>query len=627
LISCTLREGFVMPLQAGNVLAHRFEVRSQIGAGAFGAVYLAYDRDLSRLVAIKELSVKNSELDTKEYRAQKQKFERESRALSQFQHTNVVSVYQSLHEDDADYLVFEYVAGGSLRKQLDTTHRLSVERSVAITVDICRAVDAITKYGMVHRDIKPGNILLTPDGTAKLTDFGIAQLSNASERSQATAVRHPGTPKYMSPEQENSVGYLDERSDLYSLGLVLYEMLTGQAYKAARKPARQINAEIPRWLDGVITKALQPDPVKRYQTAREMEQALLRTKQSSSAAPTRSVGLILVGAAALGVLAIVGLFVVPTLSSMNAVTLTSTPKSVVGVIKSATPTITPTPIATVTATATPRSTATSMPTPTEMATETPTSTPTRTPTRMPKATSTASSATPGSTLAVVTLSPTPGSAEAQATATQPARSVATLPPGSVGRILFTTDLGGLFLYSVDPADTKPKQIGQTDAAHSTCNRQVSTADGQALSTYSGPFCALARIQNCVSPDGRWEAIYSAKGREDGSGTIRVQPVGDESQTHFVFDGMVTASQGIRWAPNSSGFIFYSGGDYFLARPGNDGFQPIGNGEIISWSPDSTMLLIKGINEIGLQRLDGTPLQFLIQSQLVSNIQCPVWRGY
>lgn len=620
-----------MPLQTGNVLANRFEIRSQIGAGAFGAVYLAFDRDLVRLVAIKELSSKNSELDSKEFRAQKQKFEREARALSQFQHPNVVSVYQSLHESDTDYLVFEYVAGGSLRKQLDTTHQLSVERSVAITVDICRAVGAIAKYGMVHRDIKPANILLTPDGTAKLTDFGITQLGDASERSRATAVRHPGTPKYMSPEQENSVGYLDERSDLYALGLVLFEMLTGQAYKTVRKPARQINSEIPSWLDEVITKALQHDPDKRFQTAGDMEQALLHRAPAAGARTTRIVGIILAGAVLLGLLVVAGLFIVPTLSSMNAVTPTSTRLNVVGVIKSATPTITPTPTATAMPTMTSLPTATPIP----MATDTPTITPTSTPSRTPRPTSTASTPTVGATAsspAVASLtpgavaSPTPGAVEATATATQPVRPTAPPPPGGIGRILFTTDLGGLYLYSVDPADTKPKQIGQTDSTHSTCTRQVSTADGQTLSAYYGPYCALARIQSCVSPDGKWEAVYSAKGRADGSGTIRVQPAGDESQSRFVMDGMVNDKQGIRWAPNSSGFIFYSGGNYFLAHPGNDGFQPIGNGEIISWSPDSTMLLIKGVNEIGLQRLDGTPLQFLIQGQLVSNIQCPVWHG-
>ena len=151
---------------------------------------------------MKDLSANNTELDSKEFCLQKKKVEREARSLSQFQHQNVVSVYQILHEVGADYLIMEYVAGGTLRRQLDSVHALSVERSLAVALDICRAIGTMSKYGIVHRDIKPSNILLTPDGSAKLTDFGIAQLSHVSERSKAVGTRHPGTPKYMSPEQE-----------------------------------------------------------------------------------------------------------------------------------------------------------------------------------------------------------------------------------------------------------------------------------------------------------------------------------------------------------------------------------------------------------------------------------------
>jgi serine/threonine protein kinase len=338
------REGMFMGLQIGTTLANRFEIRSQIGAGAFGAVYLAYDHDLNRLVAIKELSTINTGLGTTDYRAQKQKFEREARALSQFQHPNVVGVHQRLHEETADYLVLEYVAGGSLRAQLDSVHRLSVERSVAIALDICRAITAMSKFGVVHRDIKPGNILLTADGIAKLTDFGIAQLNNTSEGSQAVGTRQPGTPKYMSPEQEKSIGRLDERSDLFSLGLVLYEMLTGESYKPARRPVRKINREVPRWLDNVLIKLLQPDPGKRYQTARELELALRQSPQK------KGVPLVVRGGlAALVVLALVtvgGLLIVSTSSATIMSTPTATPIRNFSQVKTATPTITPTSTAT-----------------------------------------------------------------------------------------------------------------------------------------------------------------------------------------------------------------------------------------------------------------------------------------
>jgi hypothetical protein len=202
-----------------------------------------------------------------------------------------------------------------------------------------------------------------------------------------------------------------------------------------------------------------------------------------------------------------------------------------------------------------------------------------------------------------------------------------LTPGKAGQVLFTTDLGGLYLYSIDPAGGPPTQLGQTDRAHSTCNNAVTvaTAENQVISVYRGPYCALARLGECRSPDGRWLATYSAKGRPDGSGTIVTSPTNDETQVSFVVDSMVNARKGILWAPNSSGFIFYIGGNFYYAVPGQDGFKPVGAGEIISWSPDSTMLLIKENNDFGVQYLDGRR-QLLINRQLISDIQCPVWRG-
>lgn len=361
-------------LQIGVTLANRFEIRSQIGAGSFGAVYLAYDHDLNRLVAIKELSTTHTGLGTTDYRMQKQKFEREARALSQFQHPNVVGVHQRLHEETADYLVLEYVAGGSLRAQLDSVHRLSVERSVAIALDICHAIAAMSKYGVVHRDIKPGNILLTPDGIAKLTDFGIAQLNNSSESGKPVGARQPGTPKYMSPEQEKSTGWLDERSDLFSLGLVLYEMLTGESYKSARKPARQLNREVPRWLDNVLNKALQPDPGKRYQTARELEEALRRQVPQNKGTPWVMRGA-LAGLVIL-VLVLVGGFAIASTSSATVNTPTAIPSGNSNQIKTATPTITP--ISTATPTLSPP-TATRAPSSTPAALSTDTATPTSIP--------------------------------------------------------------------------------------------------------------------------------------------------------------------------------------------------------------------------------------------------------
>jgi hypothetical protein len=183
------------------------------------------------------------------------------------------------------------------------------------------------------------------------------------------------------------------------------------------------------------------------------------------------------------------------------------------------------------------------------------------------------------------------------------------------------------LYSVDPAGGAITEIGRTDSAHSTCSGSstAATADNRTFTVYWGPYCALARLGECISPNGQWQALYSAKGRHDGSGTIVTHPVGSPSQTSFVIDGFVNAAKGIRWAPDSSRFIFYVDNDFFVAVPGVDGHQAVGSGNILSWSPDSSMLLMERVNEIAILRLDGSPIELLIKGRLVSSTQCPVWR--
>ena len=268
-----------MPLQTGEQVGD-FVIISQIGQGAFGVVYKARDVGMRRLVAIKELVMHRPGLESTDYRAQHKQFEHEVETLSRFSHPNVVAAYQILHDAHADYLVMEYVGGDSLKKLLGTGRPLPVAQAIRIALDLCSAIAEMTRHNIVHRDIKPDNILLTPSGSAKLTDFGIAQLGTTSNRGQpgGSSRTHPGTPRYKSPEQENSSSDLDQRSDLYTLGLVLYEMLTGQSYKAVRKPVRQMNPDVPRALEQALDKALQPDRDKRFQSAQEMEAALLRAR-------------------------------------------------------------------------------------------------------------------------------------------------------------------------------------------------------------------------------------------------------------------------------------------------------------------------------------------------------------
>jgi len=262
-----------MALKIGDALAGKFEIIAEIGEGGFGKTYLGHDSGMDRQVAIKELLHEAAEVSPEDYEDYKRRFRKEAQIVSKFAHPNVVTAYSLESDDQGDlYLVLEYVDGGSL-KQLITQEPLDNKRAVQIALDICDAIDVIWKYDIVHRDIKPSNILLTKEGTAKLTDFGVAQMGHETRRTQE-ARSHPGTPAYKSPEQASSTGYLDQRSDLYALGLVLYEMVTGKLYLRNRVPPHRVNRRVPRALSAVIMKALQENPADRYQSSQEMRAAL-----------------------------------------------------------------------------------------------------------------------------------------------------------------------------------------------------------------------------------------------------------------------------------------------------------------------------------------------------------------
>lgn len=275
----------------GNYLLH-----SLLGRGGMGEVYLAQDTDLGRKVALKILP-KEFTLDEQPL----QRFRQEARAASGLKHRNIITIYSVGQDDGLYFIATEYVPGLTLRQRLIAAGRLELCVAVDIASQIASALEAAHGAGIVHRDVKPENIMFEPDGTVKLLDFGIAKLTeNVSATIDADAELPKteqgvilGTPAYMSPEQARHQA-LDHRSDLFSLGVVLYEMVTGKVpfsggtpydQQAAvlvsdPTPLRQHLDNVSPELRWVISKALMKEPRSRYQTATDLLIDLRRLSQS-----------------------------------------------------------------------------------------------------------------------------------------------------------------------------------------------------------------------------------------------------------------------------------------------------------------------------------------------------------
>jgi serine/threonine protein kinase len=203
----------------GRIIGNRYEIIEKIGGGGMSNVYKAKCNVLNRYVAIKILRdelTQDSEFV--------EKFKQESLSAASLTHPNIVNIYDTGIEDDIYYIVMEYVKGETLKNYIKRMTRLSEEEAVKISRQVAEALRHAHLNNIVHRDIKPHNILLTEDGTAKVTDFGIARASTSSTINNTSNVI--GSVHYFSPEQARG-GYVDEKSDIYSLGIVMYEMVTG----------------------------------------------------------------------------------------------------------------------------------------------------------------------------------------------------------------------------------------------------------------------------------------------------------------------------------------------------------------------------------------------------------------
>lgn len=259
----------------------QYQIVEQIGQGGMATVYRAYQPSIHRNVAIKILPSQYAQDPSFVKR-----FEQEAKAIAALEHPHILPVYDFGTQEGLTYMVMRYIKGGTLSNLMGQS--LPYDRVVSLVGDVARALDYAHKRGVVHRDIKPSNILIDDNGEPLLTDFGIAKMMAGSGATQLTGAGSVlGTPAYMSPEQAQGVK-IDGRTDIYSLGVILYELLTGQQpYRAETPvaivlkhvsepltPPRTINPNIPDPLERVVIKAMAKEPEQRYQTAGEMQRAL-----------------------------------------------------------------------------------------------------------------------------------------------------------------------------------------------------------------------------------------------------------------------------------------------------------------------------------------------------------------
>ena len=368
-----------MPNLTGQSIG-RYQILEQLGEGGMATVYKAYDTRLERNVAFKVLRTDlfgQAVLDQVLKR-----FEREAKSLAKLKHPNIVNILDFGEYEGKPYLVMEYLPGGTLKQKLE--QKIPWQEAIQILIPVARGLSYAHQHGVIHRDVKPANVLIDQNQEPILTDFGIAKLlEGASGHTLTGSGVGIGTPEYMAPEQGVGASTIDSRADIYSLGIVLYEMITGRKPYLAETPMavvlKHMNDPLPRPTDFVpdlpegvehiLFKALAKDPNDRYADMdgfiAALKDTLTKGQKAEVMDPTKHVKktakpLARVALAVIGVLGII---------AFTIISFTVAPKIIASINPTATNTLTPT--ATMTATLTP--------TPTQTPTRTPSPTPTVTP--------------------------------------------------------------------------------------------------------------------------------------------------------------------------------------------------------------------------------------------------------